>query len=264
MNDNWDILVKTYLEKDLKIIPLDENKVPILKNWLQECSNQFMQVLYWYEKNPQYNWGLPCEPNNLFVLDIDCKDGQVGIESWNKLLADLGIEEPKTLSQTTWSGGLHYIFKSDDDLKKVLSRANFFKDYPNIDIRNKSQIVVYPSVVKGIQYKFNNDYEIIEMPKELKDIILKNNQAEKQKRKAGYVKPDKVEEGGRDESIFAYINELYFKTNLDFDDILLLTYNFNEEVLYPSFSDNTVEYKVKKVFEKDRGKRIVVILNEND
>lgn len=259
----WDIINETYLKKGLKIIPLDENKVPILPNWLQECSSEYMQVLYWYTKYPAMNIGLPCEPNELFVLDIDCKDGQVGLESWKQLLKDLNISEPQTLVQETWSGGLHYIFKTDSDLKKVLSRANFFKDYTNIDIRNKSQIVVYPSVVKGKEYKYINDNEIMEMPIELKEFIIKNNKIEKEKNKKGFEKPKEIiEKGSRDDTLFAYINDLYFKTNLDYEEILLLVYNFNEQYLDPEFTEKTLEYKVKKAFEKDRGRRIIIILGE--
>lgn len=75
--------------------------------------------------------------------------GVDGLSNFNKLLNDLGISpsDIETLQQTTPSGGIHLIFKSDEELKKVMNAANCFKDYQGIDIRTRGYILVEPSVI---------------------------------------------------------------------------------------------------------------------
>ena len=140
--NKWNYIEKTFVDK-FKIFPVIENgKTPVMNNWLNDCSSEYMQVLYWYENNHNYNWGLPAEPNNLFILDVDCKEGQCGKDSLARLMYDLDIDITKTLIQKTASGGLHLIYKSDVELNQVLNSSNSFENYPNIDIRTKGYIVV--------------------------------------------------------------------------------------------------------------------------
>ena len=97
------------------------------------------------------------------------------------------------------------------------------------------------------------------MPEKLKKFILDNSE-KKGTNKGPYVKPKIVAVGSRDEQLFGYINNLYFKTNLDYDEILLLANHFNEEILEEPFSEKTIRQKVDYAFKKDRGERIVLRL----
>lgn len=265
--NNWEKLINLYIKNSLKIIPLKPNsKLPLINSWNKDCSCDWEQILYWYENAKGCNWGLPCLENGLFVLDLDLHhENENGLTSYHKLINDLGLDEEvvNTLTQKTPSGGIHLIFKTDDELKQVKGLANAFPDYPGIDIRNSNYIVVEPSSINGNYYTFLNDMEPIEIPVKLKDFIL-NNSEKKGENKAPYSKPKNVSVGNRDEQLFAYINHLYFKTDLDYDEILLLADNFNDEVLEEPFSDKIVMKKVEYAFKKPRGERIIIRLGDEE
>ena len=259
----WKKLNELYINNNLKIIPIKENsKLPAISKWNTDCSSDVMQILYWYENNHNFNWGLPCNENNLIVLDLDTHDKtKNGIENFERLCNDLGINIPHTLIQKTQSGGYHYIFKSDSDLSKVDGIANAFDDYLGIDIRNRNYILVEPSVINNKNYEFLNNLEPQPMPQELKQYILENVGTKEERKKSQYTKPKEVYKGDRDNQLFQYINNLYYKTRLDYDEILLLANNFNETFDEP-LPNKVVEYKVNKAFEKDRGECLYIWLGE--
>lgn len=263
--NTWETLYNQYIKQDLKIFPVIPNgKTPLISSWNKECSSDYYQVLYWYMNANNCNWGLPCIENDLFVIDLDVHDeNKNGVENFYKLASNLGIigEVFDTLTQQTPSSGVHLIYKTDDDLRQVKGVANAFPDYPGIDLRNSNYIVVEPSTINGKSYKFVNLYNVKPMPSALKDYIL-NNCDKKGKEKIPYVKPKVVEEGSRDEQLFAYINNLYYKTRLDYDEILVLAHYFNEEILEEPLEDKVVDYKVKKVFEKKRYEYIHITFPE--
>lgn len=261
--NKWETINNLYISKGLKIFPVKENeKTPRISLWNIDCSGDLYQVLYYYENNKEGNWGLPCKENNLFVLDLDRHDDKKnGIKNFEKLCSDLNIEVPNTLIQETPSLGKHYIFKSDDDLKQVNGTANAFNNYPGIDIRNSNYIVVEPSQINGKLYKFINTIDPQPMPQELKQYILENVGTKEERKKSQYTKPKEVYKGDRDNQLFQYINNLYYKTRLDYDEILLLANNFNDSFDEP-LSKKTVEYKVRKAFEKDRGECLYVWVGE--
>lgn len=257
-----DFINKVYLSSGLKVFPVVENgKTPLIDAWQKDCSSDFFQVVYWLENAKNCNIGLPANENNLFIIDIDMHDVN-GKESFERLCSDLGIKEIDTLMQTTPSGGMHYIFKSDDELKEVTNSANCFKDYRGIDIRTKGYILVEPSTINGVPYKL--DMRAIKpIPKELREFILNNNKVIEEERKE-YEKPTLVEKGGRDNALFEYILNLYYKTRLDREEITLLAQNFNKKVCSPPLTENVVEYKVGKQFNKPRYKIIIIGLNEGE
>lgn len=263
--NKWEKLNKLYVDNGLKIFPVIKNgKTPLVTEWNKCCSNDYQQILYWMTNAKDCNWGLPCIENNLFVIDLDVHNCN-GLHNFTMLCIDLGLtgEQLNTLIQTTPSGGKHLIYKSDDDLKQVAGAANAFPDYPGIDLRNSNYIVVEPSIINGKEYEFATNYEPQEMPKKLKDYILKNAE-KKGKEKTPYVKPKLIYEGDRDNQVFKYLNDLYYKTKLDYDEINVLAHYFNENILDEPFDDKTIDYKVKKLFEKKRPKYIHILLPDNE
>ena len=267
--DKWEYIKTNYIDKGLKIFPIVKNgKTPLIDKWQEECSCDYFQVLYWYTNCKDCNWGLPCTPNNLFVLDLDVHDDKKnGIDNFNRLInqnLDYGINmnllDIYSVKQETPSGGLHIIYKSDDDLKNVANGSNVFKDYPGIDIRTDGYIVVQPSTINGKDYNFIEYHDICDMSPKLKNFILENANLKSDSKKEPYKKPTSVECGDRDNQLFSYINSIYYKTSLDFDEVLCLALYFNESVLEKPFSEKVVEYKVKKAFEKERDRYIFVKL----
>ena len=265
MSNKWETISKRYIENGLKIFPIVENsKIPRIKAWNEDCSNELFQVLYYYENNQNGNWALPCYENNLFVIDLDRHDeNKDGVVNFQKLCDSLGITI-ETMQQETPSGGVHLIFQSNEQLKQVEGIANAFKDYPGIDLRNKNYILVEPSVINGKPYKIVNTLPPMPMPIELQQFILENVGTKQENKKTPYVKPKEVLTGDRDNQLFQYINQLYFKTRLDYDEILVLANYFNMEILEEPFDERDVEYKVHKAFEKIRPKYILVNIGDDN
>lgn len=265
----WNYIKEHYIDKGLKIFPVTPNaKTPMIENWQNDCSCDYFQILYWYNNCPNCNWGLPCTPNDLFVLDLDTHDiNKDGIKSYAKISSLLfTLDECKNLSymtQTTPSGGKHLIFKSNDVLKNVSNGSNVFEKYPGIDIRTDGYILIEPSEINGIPYKIQDNVEIPEMPKKLEEFIITNANVKSEKKKETYKKPTIVEVGDRDNQLFSYINNLYFNTKLDYDEILCLAKNFNDNVLEEPFSEKTIKYKVNKVFDKERGSFFIFRLSDD-
>ena len=262
--NTWEKLKSNYVDKGIKIIPVQPNKkIPMIPKWNEDCSSNFMQILYWYESNHNMNFAIPCLENNLFVIDLDRHDkNKDGVVNFNKLLTHLGLDKIDTLIQLTPSNGQHLIFKSDDELSRVNGVANAFPDYPGIDLRNRNYIVAEPSCINGNYYKFLNNNEPKEMPIALKKYILDNVDSKNDSKKEPYKKPTSVECGDRDNQLFSYINNIYFKTSLEYDEVLVLAKHFNDNVLEEPFSEKTVEYKVKKAFSKPRDCYIHIKLSD--
>lgn len=269
----WESLENNYIKKGIKILPIIPNKkIPMIEKWNEDCSSDRLQILYWYESNHDMNFAIPCYENNLFVIDLDRHDPEKdGVDNFNKLINDISdfpididlFDYCKTLIQETPSGGMHIIYQSDEELSQVNGVANAFKDYPGIDLRNRNYIVAEPSTINGKPYKFLNNLAPQQMPKELKEFILKNVSI-KPEEKQPYKKPQSVECGDRDNQLFSYINNIYFKTSLDYDEILCLAKNFNETVLEEPFPEKNIVYKVNKAFKKPRDKYIFVKINEDE
>lgn len=262
--NKWEILNNLYIKQNLKIFPVQQNgKTPLIQKWQEDCSSDFMQILYWSEHAKNCNWGLPATQNNLFIIDLDVHDIEKnGVKNFEKLMKQLGITYIDTMMQTTPSGGVHLIYQTNELLKNVPNCSNAFADYPGIDIRTDGYIVVEPSVINGKKYTFSNNLPPMPMPVLLQQYILDNVGTKEEKKKSQYTKPKEVFIGNRDTALFQYITNLYYKTRLDYDEILTLANKFNEEVLEESFPDKVVEYKVKKAFQKPRDICLFVWLGE--
>lgn len=265
----WSFIKEKYIDNDIKIIPILSNKkIPAIDNWNKDCSSDYMQILYWYSHVENMNCAIPCLENNIFVIDLDRhEENKDGLLFFDKLLKDIRCEvttwkDINTLVQYTPSGGIHLIFQSDDELSQVNGLANVFKNYPGIDLRNRNYILTEPSIINGKKYTFANDKKPEKMPIELKKFILENANLKTDKKKEPYQKPKHVDVGDRDNQLFDYINSLYFKTRLDYEEILLLANHFNETVFEKPLSEKSVIYKVKKAFDKDRSSCIFVRIHE--
>lgn len=268
----WSFIKNNYIDKGLKIFPVIPNKkTPMIEAWQDDCSNDYFQILYWYNTDNNINIGLPATPNGLFILDLDVHDeNKNGVDNFKKLInniSDLAIDVDiedycDTLIQKTPSGGLHIIYKTNERLENVVNNSNIFKDYPGIDCRTQGYIVVEPSNIDGKHYKFLNNKDISEMPKELENYILENVTLKDSVKKEPYEKPKSVEVGDRDNQLYSYINNIYYKTRLDYDEILCLANHFNETILEEPFPEKTVAYKVKKVFDKDRSTMLFINIGE--
>lgn len=270
----FDTLKELYCNNGLKLIPIKPNGKEPLINWKMKYETTTDQIFEWLLEEPNLNWALPMNENELFAIDIDMHGDVNGIENFKRLCKDIGISKIETLVQTTPSGGYHLIFRSDEDLKKVKNSANTFDNYKGIDIRTDGYILVYPSKINDTYYKFNHDNDIMShittMPSELKEFILKGNQEyvkkENDKRTLFdfYREGKVIDKGNRDTEMFLYITTLYNNTNLSYDEIRTLAHVYNERCFNPPLSSGVIDYKLKKCFNKERDNIIILRINNQN
>ena len=126
-----------------KLIPTDINKIPLIKNWQREASNDPAQLRMWQEvyRDRLAYWSIPTGvANGLLVLDVDVKDN--GFETLKK------FSIPDTMFQRTRSGGAHYFFKYPQDGHVYGNRVKFDT---GLDVRGEGGYVVfYGAVTKPI------------------------------------------------------------------------------------------------------------------
>lgn len=262
--NKYKFLREKFTNYGYKIFPIKNNsKEPLIDKWQLDASCDSEQIMYWLEKGNNPNWALPAYANKLFIIDIDMHGDVDGISSFKRLLASIGLERIDTLKQTTPSGGIHLIFKSDEELDCVKNASNVFEEYPGIDIRTKGYILIQPSEINGVSYQLSGGVEQIkDVPTELKDFILKYSKKidinSVSQRSDFYEVGKKVSKGSRDDEIFTYLKYLYNNTKLGYDEISLLAHTYNRECFDPPLSDSVVDYKLKKLFETERRNIIII------
>lgn len=119
-----------------KIFPCGADKIPLIKNWQQEATDDTEVHKMWIDlfRGKLALWGVPCGPiNGIFVLDVDVKK-ENGYEALKTR------EIPKTMWQRTPSGGTHYLFKYPTDGRKFSNRVNFL---PGLDLRSEGGFICW-------------------------------------------------------------------------------------------------------------------------
>lgn len=120
-----------------KLIPCNF-KIPLIKDWTNGAgSDDPDQWKLWSElhKEKLTHWGiLTGKVNDILVLDIDIKNNGFESIKVNNLVI------PKTRSQRTLSGGMHYFFKFPKDGNNYGNRVGI---YPGIDVRANGGFVCH-------------------------------------------------------------------------------------------------------------------------
>jgi hypothetical protein len=104
------------------------------------CTNDYDTMVDWFSnKFHGSNIAVNCSLSNIWVIDIDTKNGAGGMESYSSLIHEFDIP-PETRQHITPSGGFHIFFKQDsDNLISTTAGA-----YPGIDIRGVGGYVLLP------------------------------------------------------------------------------------------------------------------------
>ena len=130
-----------YAKQGYYTIPIEyRKKNPVLMNWQVKGTVDPERIEEYFPEGIQQNIGiLTGEISNIFVVDIDGKEGQLSFMSLIEKGKDL---LPKTLSARTGGGGFHQFWKYDKRMSK--NRVGIL---PHIDIRSTGgQVVCYPSI----------------------------------------------------------------------------------------------------------------------
>lgn len=166
--DDSEELLKRYQQAGFALIPLSPNSKVPLKGQTEWQKTDYRNIDIWKDWiGHGYNIGVNLGiPSNIMVVDIDAD------ETYEKVKHLLG----NTLIQTT-GRGRHFIYNYDPDFKKTLNKV-LRQDKYEMELRTTgAYIVVAPSVAyNGDIRKWNNE-KISDMPKELKEFLMKYHNA---------------------------------------------------------------------------------------
>lgn len=167
MKNNITDFLTTAFGADVVAIPVsDYKKFPSIKNW-QDYRDGLKT------KTPT-TYGINCGLSNLVVIDLDVhNENENGIESFEQLLKDYGIDSLNTLTVRTGSGGQHLYFKYDKgDIRNSVGKTGI-RD--GIDVRaNGGQAIGPFSKVKQSdgsigEYTIAKDAPVMDLPEWLAD-----------------------------------------------------------------------------------------------
>ena len=120
--------------------------------WARRTPTTFNILDQWLERYPDANWALV--PVRAFVVDIDCKNESLGMESIESACGELDV----SFTVRTPSGGLHVYFAPDPSVPFVTKN----KWMPGVDIRygDKGYIVLpYSKLADAGTYRIETDLE---------------------------------------------------------------------------------------------------------
>tara|TARA_R110000782_G_scaffold270483_1_gene371859 strand:+ start:47076 stop:49508 length:2433 start_codon:yes stop_codon:yes gene_type:complete len=131
----------------------------------------------WFELGAVSNGLGAVLPDDIVIIDVDCKDGKRGLESLAKLEKDSGVNIRELCGYTVNSGSgkpsAHYWFKKDPEVKV----RKTLKAYPDIDFLHRGNY----AVIEGSMHQRGNVYDselarhkpsaMTQLPAKLIDII---------------------------------------------------------------------------------------------
>jgi len=98
-----------YAREGWPVLPL-RGKVPLTKHGVKDATRDEAQIREWWTRWPDANIGVVTgKASDLFVVDVDIKNGKRGDESLRALIEEHG-PLPKTRHSLTASGRSHYFF----------------------------------------------------------------------------------------------------------------------------------------------------------
>lgn len=157
----------SYAAKGWPVFPLKpKSKEPATEHGFKNASLDEAQIERWWTQSPDCNIGFTPAETDLFVVDIDPRDG--GHLQWEWFL-DENEQPPDTIEQWSGSNGRHLVFRHPAGMK-------FKKDWlPGIQIIKLGYIVVAPSIhpETGREYAWKIEDEPALAPVWLLDSIRK-------------------------------------------------------------------------------------------
>lgn len=168
-----------YAEQGLYVMPIRPNGKAIPKaetnfNYTH-ASNKPTTVAEWYKVGGKFrgwNIGLACgAEDGTFAIDVDPKDhlGRNGFETLAEIENDFGkLVAPV---QRTPSGGLHYLYKWFDSGSSSTCKIGGGIDTRGGNGKCRSHIVVWPSMIDGAEYKWEQFGEVPDAPDWVADLL---------------------------------------------------------------------------------------------
>jgi hypothetical protein len=137
------------------------DKKPLTAHGFKDATTDPEQINAWWSENPQANIGIACGAARLVTVDVDVKNGALGLESWQALCHELGSEIGDTAVARTPSDGRHYVYRANGH--ELRSSAG--KLASGLDVRAQGGYIVAPGseTPEGV-YEWLTDCEPAELP----------------------------------------------------------------------------------------------------
>ncbi len=156
-------------------------KTPLTANGFKAATRFKHIIERWWRDWPEAMVGVPTgERIQAWVLDIDPRhNGHITLEQMEAEYGNL----PATLTATTASGGKHYYFRH---MAGVRNRGNLGE---GVDVRGDGGYVIAPGSVTaaGGRYEWDNDFEPVDAPSWLLDLVVRRTPEQPAIRHGGVV-----------------------------------------------------------------------------
>jgi putative DNA primase/helicase len=195
------------------VLPVSENKVPLIKGWPKFATTDADQLTDWWTSYPTANFGIATGAESGFwVIDIDMKRG---INGWESIIEAFG--EPlfgeHDLCAKSPSGGYHLYYQWDPSIP-ISVAANVL---PGVDIRGETGFIMAPPSSVRIDgqerfYRYNDENNVIPEAPEWARMLAESTLAEKTSGPIAHGSSrfdvrevmEGVGEGNRDNALFRY------------------------------------------------------------
>lgn len=152
-----------YAARGLHVHPLAPRaKRPLTPHGKDDATRDLATVLAWWQRWPNANIGIHCNPSGIVVIDIDPRNG--GDESIFELERELGAL-PDGPSAETGGGGTHYLFRHPG--VPLVGKLG-----DGVDVKDHGYILAAPSLhPSGRRYEWDIALDEAELP-ELPELWL--------------------------------------------------------------------------------------------
>ena len=151
-----------YIREDYPVLPVNRQKVPLVKAWPTAASTSESQVRRWWEQYPDAGIGIVTgERSGLLVVDVDPRN----IEDPRAVAAVLDAM-PRTRTHATGGGGRHYLFRHVAGVKNG-------SIIHGIDIKADGGFIVAPPSIhsSGKPYTVSDSSPVAALPAELVECL---------------------------------------------------------------------------------------------
>lgn len=161
------ILALSYAYRGWPVFPcIVGDKPPATSHGVKDATTDKAQIKQWWEANPAFNIGIATgNPSGLLVIDIDMHGTQNGIAAWWEIIKGKTLDQWATFWVVTPSGGWHFYYTTDSDVKNTASVLG-----PGVDTRGTGgYIIAPPSMIGNKAYTLDHIYR---QPRAVPDWLL--------------------------------------------------------------------------------------------
>jgi len=228
----------SYAEHGFHVFPLQPGrKEPLIRDWPSRATSDPITIREWWRRYPDANIGIATGPSGLVAIDVDVKDGALGMESWGDILQEHGHRLGETVTAETPTGGLHVIYRANG----LAVRSSAGTLGPGLDVRACGGYIVAPPSVhpNGQRYEWAlgcspDDVDPIPLPTPLVQLLADV------RRPASGAKPfEPIPEGRRNDALTSLAGSMR-RIGMSGDAILAALRTTNQERCRPPLPTHEV------------------------